>query len=154
MVFGLPRKLKIRKEKEPDFVGSWALGSIEFNEGLFYMYVNQNQNRSGNIHRIKGVIDDVFGEAQFEGQLAEQEITFRKTYSEKAKKKMGQSVSIKYVGKKINGIYLGEFEMKDNFPFWLGVNNSPAFKEIGKFILYSPKEKELQREKGIYKIPK
>ncbi len=150
------KKLKVREGHQPDFVGSWSLDGNDIGEGMFYVYFDKyfpitilNTPRM----RIKGTIDDRFGEATFEGEMDGGQIEFVKGYTSKAIKKGAHPKEIKYKAEKINGIYIGEFHIEDPTPLILGVNNSAALQGDVKFIMYDPISKEIGRT-SFYKIPK
>ncbi|MEK6918386.1 MAG: hypothetical protein AABW51_05555 [Nanoarchaeota archaeon] len=137
----LTRSVKARKKQTPDFVGSWTLGEVALNDGLFYMYIENRGRINSNskpLH-ISGTIDDKFGTSQFDGSLSDDEIKFSKLYVSKAQKKgAGGDFTgrVDYEGRKVDGIFLGAYRLEGLSI--IGIERDLWSEVKGKFIMYSP----------------
>lgn len=134
-------KPKTYEGSTPDFIGTWAIGELDLSEGLFYLYFygGGKDADNPNIKNFTGSIDDKFGSAEVYGKMTEDWIRFTKFYDEKARKKGASPSAIKYGAKKVEGIYIGKYQMKEiNSQILCFVGGRLEETAEGKFMMYSP----------------
>lgn len=98
---------RILPEKKPQLIGTWDFDLPE--KGLFEIYI---ESRNGK--QIAGKVEDGTGSADFEGELANGNITFVKQYDRNAITNHGSPYPISYYGKLQNGKYRGMFIIHDS----------------------------------------
>lgn len=100
------KRWKKIKAENPDYIGSWEpFVADQFGYGIFAVFIKEKKDS-----KIKGTIKDCLGKSTFEGNLTEQEISFKKRYSPQAIKKGGYDGEIIYKGMKFSN------ELYENCP--------------------------------------
>ncbi|PNX46128.1 MAG: hypothetical protein BV456_12660 [Thermoplasmata archaeon M8B2D] len=105
---------------EADFIGSWIFDPSldsqmyrefllsEFNTGLFYMKI-EDRERRGDTEKIRGTIEDSFGNSIFEGELNQNHIEFMKTYDSVSIQRGAAREGVRYEGSFVEDHYEGQF---------------------------------------------